>query len=273
MAEKLWRPTLEDYKYRRGTVGLVTGSEKYPGAGVLCARAAHAAGAGLARFYGAEVCHPAILITAPEVVFEPGACDAAVVGCGWSDALMSAAQEVLQEVPAAVIDAGALMYPALWNKLDIKILTPHIGEAARMLGRPAEDVAKNPAEVAQTLATRYQGVVAIKSGVTHVASPARVWSFEAQTTWGGIAGSGDVLAGVIGATLARAMAKKLFSRDTGIRTPNLDVAFDVACLSVQLHSEAAFEASGSRQVDYRGRPITAGQIVKQLPEAVATLYY
>lgn len=269
LAQSLWSPTLQDHKYRRGVVTLVTGSEDYPGAGVLSSAAAFRAGAGLVRYLGSEPAKTAILADYPEVVFQSGGGDAAVIGCGWAQSLKEEAKKVAAETPVAVVDAGALFLPQLWKDVPLKVLTPHLGEAARMLERDVQWVQEHPEDAALSLAERYQSVVLLKAGTTYVAQPSRVLSFEAFTTWGGCAGAGDVLAGTVGAIMARASKIGL----TCASDPDLDSVFALAHLAALIHSEAALKASGQQGVNYRGRPIVAGDIIDCLPDVIAAFGY
>lgn len=81
-AGMLHPPTSQDSKYTRGVVGLMTGSERYPGAGVLSASAALRAGAGYVRYVGPDVVARLLLARHPEAVIGRGRADCWVIGSG-----------------------------------------------------------------------------------------------------------------------------------------------------------------------------------------------
>ena len=78
----LHAPSSQDSKYTRGIVGLMTGSDRYPGAGVLSASAALRAGAGYVRYVGPENVQQLLLTRHPEAVMGEGRADCWVIGSG-----------------------------------------------------------------------------------------------------------------------------------------------------------------------------------------------
>ena len=128
---------------------------------------------------------------------------------------MAGAESVLGEVLAsglpAVLDADALNVAAdpgwQWPAGRARVLTPHPGEAARLLGSTTAEVQSNRVGAARDLAARTCSVVVLKGAGTLVASPDG--SLAINPTGGpalATAGSGDVLAGVVGALMARGIA-------------------------------------------------------------------
>lgn len=271
-------PDAADNKYRRGVVTLVTGSETYPGAGVLGVGGAFRSGAGMVRFLGSAGAFSVVLTHYSEVVFQAGKTDAVVIGSGWGDDLFSGAAAALTNECPAVLDAGVLDHPDLWLGRDNSslVLTPHYGEAARLWGalEPKEQpsVAKieaDPLWAANHLAELTNAVVVLKGSTTHVADPGgATWAFVGLTGWAGVAGSGDVLAGVIGSLLAQRQA------DVHYRETTLDVAGTVA-VAVWLHGHAAAFAAGvggfaeqlrdAPGLSRGGKPILAHEIVEAIP--------
>lgn len=81
-AGMLQAPDSQDSKYTRGVVGLMTGSERYPGAGVLSASAALRAGAGYVRYVGPDIVARLLLQRHPEAVIGEGRADCWVIGSG-----------------------------------------------------------------------------------------------------------------------------------------------------------------------------------------------
>lgn len=77
------------------------------------------------------------------------------------------------------------------------ILTPHLREAANLLHVPVAEVQTQQEAAALALAAR-GCVVALKAATTVVATPdGRVFTYRAPSHWGGVAGAGDVLAGIM----------------------------------------------------------------------------
>ncbi|WP_243387626.1 bifunctional ADP-dependent NAD(P)H-hydrate dehydratase/NAD(P)H-hydrate epimerase [Bifidobacterium felsineum] len=151
-------PHYEDSKYARGVVGLVTGSQRYPGAAVLTARAAARANTGMIRYLGPERAQNMVLAALPEAVLGKGHVQSWVVGSGVPvadaagadadaqrdtiGALLkhyalngdAAADDIAYDMPPIVVDAGALdLLPShVPNQV---VITPHAGEMAALLNR------------------------------------------------------------------------------------------------------------------------------------------
>ncbi|MFI7481424.1 NAD(P)H-hydrate epimerase [Kocuria sp. M1R5S2] len=222
----LWpRPSAVSHKYSRGVVGVVAGSPTYPGAALMCTRAAVDAGAGMVRHLGDAATRSLVCLNSPEVVAsEDHPADvhvqAWVVGPG---AVGEPAQEqridaVLAGDLPAVVDAGALTAAARAAAEGSlgrgKVLTPHAGELQQVLAWLAalggegdapdrESVAREPARWAGRAAEATGAVVVLKGATTVVAAPDGTLLSQADgSPWLATAGSGDTLAGVMGAVLA-----------------------------------------------------------------------
>lgn len=222
----LWpRPGAASHKYSRGVVGVVAGSPTYPGAALMCTRAAVDAGAGMVRHLGDAATRSLVCLTSPEVVASEDHPDdvhvqAWVVGPG---AVGDAAQEsrigaVLAGPIPAVVDAGALDAAARAAADGAlgpgKVLTPHAGELEQVLawlaalggGGQAPDraaIEAEPARWARAAAEATGTVVVLKGATTLVASPDGTMFSQADgSPWLATAGSGDTLAGIMGAALA-----------------------------------------------------------------------
>jgi NAD(P)H-hydrate repair Nnr-like enzyme with NAD(P)H-hydrate dehydratase domain len=139
-------PTAGDHKYSRGVLGLITGSPRFPGAGVLSTLGALGTGVGMVRHLGADAVQQRVLDRAPEVVTAPGRTDAYAIGSGTpeldpaaaaDDELGSRMLEVLVGTAPVVVDAGALalLTPERLARPHRFILTPHAGEFARLATR------------------------------------------------------------------------------------------------------------------------------------------
>ena len=280
----LHRPGADDDKYTRGVVGVRTGSDAYPGAAVLGVSGAWRTGAGMVRYLGPA--RELVLQRRPETVTADGRVQAWVIGSGTDAAARTEAETealrgILGSDAAVVVDAGALdLVPALRDgerEPAPWILTPHARELAtlrRTAGLDPEipaDEAGRVAQAAQTAAAL--GVVVLSKGsVTIVAEPGGgVARIAAPTAWLATAGTGDVLAGCLGAVVAGAAARA--GRTAGSET--LDGASLLACAAsaAWLHGHAG-EAASARRAGHPAdgaadAPIVALDVAEALPAAVA----
>jgi len=212
---RLWPvPHEGDDKYSRGVVGIDTGSARYPGAAVLSTLGALRSGAGFVRFTG-RAARKAVLVRCPSVTFGSGRVGAWVLGCGWDDDVSNAAQlaQRLSDGVPCVIDAGALweigdaLVSLGWKTLPTNcVLTPHAGELARLMGVTREDVIADPIGVASQAAELHGATVLLKGGVQYAVSTETAVQALPGPAWTAQAGSGDVLAGVVGTLLAAGLS-------------------------------------------------------------------
>jgi hydroxyethylthiazole kinase-like uncharacterized protein yjeF len=206
------RPDPASDKYSRGVVGVATGSSMYPGAALLSVSGALAGPAGMVRYAGTAAVdvvrvHPSV-VTAPRVS-AAGRVQAWVCGSGigTDDAARAELRSVLATSVPVVLDADALtLLVDGQHAYDLRrrdaplVITPHDGEFARLAGEPpgADRMA-----AACKLATWINGVVLLKGDRTIVATPGgEVWANPTGTSALATAGSGDVLAGLLGSLLA-----------------------------------------------------------------------
>ncbi len=267
-------PGVHDHKYTRGVVGMVTGSKDYPGAAVLSVHGALAAGPGMVRYLG-EV--PEYVIQAhPEVITRPGRVQAWVVGsgvAGRASSAVTAVQEALEaglreDVPL-VVDAGALEWVeggtlagrAITPRV---VLTPHAGELAQLLTRcgidaTREDVESDPSYWARAAVENTGATVVLKGGITLICSPDATFSQADGTPWMASAGSGDVLAGVLGTVLAGWAVHA----DSG-EAPTWPSFAHAVAGGVALHGLAGTRAA-------RGGPTTASEVAAALTPTLRTL--
>ncbi|NVB41498.1 NAD(P)H-hydrate dehydratase [Pseudenhygromyxa sp. WMMC2535] len=221
------------HKGRRGHVGVLGGTGGTPGAAILAGAAALRAGAGLATLGVDTPELRAMLIERrPELMIAQGpdaarvpAASVLVVGPGLTDPSEAARADIQamnrEDARPMVWDAGALDLLTPGAAAGPRVLTPHPGEAARLLARLEDDDTWTNARVqadrrsaAERLAERTQTIVVLKGAGTLVASPTSPTSPTSRQTLavcttGGpalaTAGSGDVLAGTIAALLARGL--------------------------------------------------------------------
>ncbi|MFF8288325.1 NAD(P)H-hydrate dehydratase [Streptomyces sp. NPDC016309] len=243
-------PAGESDKYRRGVVGVVAGSARYPGAAVLAVSGALRGGAGAVRYVGPA--GDAVLARHPETLVhagppaKAGRVQAWVIGPGLGDT--PGVDDVLGSDVPVLVDADGLrdLDPAaLRARPAPTVLTPHAGEAAALLGTARQDVESRRLEAVRELAERYGATVLLKGSTTLVApaggGPVRV--NPTGTPWLATAGSGDVLSGLAGSLLAAGLDP-----------------LDAASAAAYLHGLAARHAS-------RGAPVAACDVAEALPAA------
>ncbi|WP_427008471.1 NAD(P)H-hydrate epimerase [Pseudarthrobacter sp. H2] len=275
LAALLPHPGRRAHKYSRGVLGVVAGSAAYPGAAVLACRGALAAGAGMVRYLGPPDVADLVRRWCPEIVCSTGAvADAHVqawlVGSGLDESdeqQLQRARDAADSGLPTIADAGAL--PALPEVLAPQVvLTPHAGELAALLKRLGVELDRPAVEAATLGAVRRaagltEATVLLKGATTLVASPYQDFYSQAEgTPWLATAGSGDVLAGVIGALLAQLGADVGRFAERGI-DPDARWAA-IAAMAASLHGRAGALASG-------GGPVTAGAIAGSIPEVIRTL--
>ncbi len=227
---QLGAPARDAHKYTRGLVLVVGGA--MAGAALMACDAAMRAGAGAVRL-AAEMPHPA---TSPDVILrdEPlgelladERTGAVLVGPGLgrdAKARKRLAEALAADRPTvADADALALLYPGqVADHVGPLVLTPHEGELARLAGSFGI-AAEGKLATARALASATDAVVIAKGPDTVIADPdGRTVLAPSPTSWLAVAGTGDVLAGVVASRLAA-------SGDP----------FAAACEGVWLHGEAA----------------------------------
>lgn len=202
-------------KYSRGVLGVVTGSEQYPGAAVLGVEGASRTGVGMIRYLGAERPSDLVMRRRPEIVTSPGRVQAWLIGSGMDassrpDDDAGRLRSALRDGRPLVIDAGAL--DLVGRASAPVIVTPHFRELATLLAPgadddsdavTADDIAADPAGWALRAADSLSVTVLLKGHTTYVAAPGGPrYTVTAGPPWLATAGSGDVLGGVLGALMA-----------------------------------------------------------------------
>jgi NAD(P)H-hydrate epimerase len=226
-----------------GRVLVVAGSAGMCGAAVLAGKAAYRAGAGLVYHCCPERVADVISVkqdcavvwpfqesrAAQQILDYASRCDVAVIGPGLSQspAIVDAIREVVPalEIPF-VLDADGLnafqAHPDLLAKGHAnRVLTPHPGEAARLLGTTIGDVERDRPAAAYELARRFLAVALLKGNRTLITDGKRMATNRTGNPGMATGGSGDVLSGVIGALLGQKL------------TP-----YDAAVLGAHVHGKA-----------------------------------
>jgi hydroxyethylthiazole kinase-like uncharacterized protein yjeF len=243
-------PQPVSHKYTRGVVGVRAGSATYPGAAVLCVAGAASGLVGMVRYVGAAA--DLVRASHPDVVVGRGRVQAWVVGSGGGDEAAEAVAESLEDGVPLVVDADGLAHvdPAGFRPgtAGDRLLTPHAGELARMLGVDRAAVEADQLAHARAAAERFGSVVLLKGRHSLVAAPdGRLRVTTVAPPWLATAGAGDVLAGLCGALMAA----------------GLD-AFDAGSVGSWLHGAAATLAGD-------GGPVRAGDVAAALPGACRLL--
>ena len=237
--------TRDSHKGAHGRVLCVGGDHDHGGAILLAAEGALRAGAGLADVVSRREHVAALLVRMPEAMGHAGAGDAAaldatlvdaadviVAGPGLGQAEWGATlfAGIVASTRPCVLDADALNLLAKSPRAlpAGTILTPHPGEAARLLGIGVAQVQRDRFAAARWLADRYGAVVVLKGAGSIVSAPGRISRLiDAGNPGMAVGGMGDVLAGIIGA----------------LRAQGLD-AFDAASCGALLHAVAGDAAAG-----------------------------
>jgi hydroxyethylthiazole kinase-like uncharacterized protein yjeF len=266
-AAHLHRPTDDDDKYSRGVVGMRTGSARYPGAAVLGVEGAWRAGAGMVRYVGPDAAASLVLARRPETVRGEGRVQSWVMGSGMADADgLDGVDGILRGEVPIVLDAGALALAARSGVTAPRILTPHRGELARLrtaLGLSAEWT--DDADAAAETAAATGATVLLKGARTWVATPSGwLGTVISHAPWLSTAGTGDVLAGVLGALVAAA----------GATDP--EGLGPIAASAAWLHGAAGRVASGVSMIDDGtptgpGHPLVALEVAQAIPDVWAQL--
>ncbi|QUW19149.1 ADP/ATP-dependent (S)-NAD(P)H-hydrate dehydratase [Agrococcus sp. Marseille-Q4369] len=260
--EWLRAPGADDDKRSMGVLGVITGSERYPGAAVLGVEAAWRTGIGMVRLWAPRRVQDLVLARRPETVChaldEPAdGVDAWLLGSG-QDArerdprLRSLLLEALRSSVPCVVDAGALdLVP---GHAGPAVVTPHGRELERILEQLGVRVDEDERMRAAAAAAALDAVVVAKGAATHVVEPSGATAtVEAATHRLATAGTGDVLAGMLGAIVSvNAEAAR-----------GAQALASIAALAVALHGAAAAAAAVG------GRPITALDVAEHVPAAVA----
>lgn len=224
-----------------GHVVVLGGDRGMSGAARMCAEAALRVGSGLVTV-ATHLQHAALInLTRPELmthaVETPGQVHAAferatVIAMGpgmgtgpWSMGCFM--QTIGLELPM-VVDAGALTLLAQEpRRSDNWILTPHPGEAARLLDTTVAEIQSDRIRAAQELRLKFGGVAVLKGAGTVIAGPGGVYLSDAGNPGMSTGGMGDVLTGVIAGLLAQGLYAEV-----------------AACVAVMVHGRAGDQAAG-----------------------------
>lgn len=263
-------PKDSDDKYARGVLGVVAGSDRYPGAAVLAVEAALRTGLGMVRYLGPRRAADLVLARRPEAVTASGRVQAWLIGSGLDDSgetdpLADDRVSVALEAGAPlVLDAGALPLARDPRARSVpRVLTPHAGELARLTGVERATVAADPERAARDAAVTLDAVVLLKGATTRIATPdGRMLVVAEATPWLATAGAGDALAGILGALVAT------HARDLALseiaRGADHDRLAELAAAAAVVHGRAARRASA-------GGPLTILDLCAAVPAVIRGL--
>ena len=233
---KLVERPLSANKGSYGTLLSVCGSFGMAGAALMANTAALRCGTGLVKAAIPGSVYPVVAPSLQEAVFLPlpedgrgtidkraqgvlsdalMSADALLIGCGLgrSEGVESIVSYLVENSPKPlIIDADGIN--AIDTNIDVLrrksapvIITPHPGEMARLLGSNVESVQNHRMTLAKNFATEYGVVVVLKGANTIIASPSgRTYVNRTGNKGMAKAGSGDILAGMIGALLAQGVS-------------------------------------------------------------------
>ncbi len=204
------------HKNLRGRVLIWGGSPEYPGAPALSTSGALRSGAGMVRTVSeadltgrvpnAAIVRKLFSGETPEDWFVLS--DVLVCGCGWGGCANEKNLQTAWDFPGKLLlDADALNglahFPQIWKKRENVILTPHPGEAVRLATAFGVKNSGDRRELSMALAEKLHAAVVLKGRDSIVAAPdGHAVIIAAGSPALATAGSGDVLAGVIGALAA-----------------------------------------------------------------------
>ena len=251
MAALIPLPDSQDNKYSRGVLTIIGGAAQYPGAAALAAQAGQRMGAGYTKVWCApesvadvRAGHPSLVVRpwddadlGKDLIRHEGT---VVVGPGFtgkSTDEQALLKRVLEKFLPTVVDGGALT--CLANLVDSEgpellraraqagvplILTPHGGEALCLV-LVAGEMASEQAEMAQCIAEHYYATVVLKGPQTVIWGEGAGYLMKQGTAALAKAGTGDVLAGIVGALLCQGVSP-----------------VEAGCLGASIHAHAGHVA-------------------------------
>ena len=239
---------LNSHKGSYGKLLCIGGNQGMAGAIRLCSEAALRAGAGMVKVYTHETSTMPVSFGRPELMvsshnlqqaLEWASCAVIGPGLGEDKWAQNTFNEVIEyctrnNMPL-VIDADALNLLATQASPKIHsrcVLTPHPGEASRLLNVTTKEIESDRFNYVQHCAKRYSAVCVLKGAGTLIADGKHTWICEEGSPALAVGGSGDALTGIIGALLAQGLA-----------------CDEAACYGVTLHAKAgeiAGEQAGER---------------------------
>lgn len=268
-------PNKEANKYSRGTCNIIAGSDSYPGASALVSLSAAKSGCGYTKLYThknnkmlALSLMPSLvclsfddLIVSKHNVDKPSAY---VVGSGF--AADASEQKIILKVlkgtdAPVILDGGALsafsdekVRNAVKNRFNNgydTILTPHMGEAKSLLLNYTDKKIASAEELAKDLAYFTKATIVLKGPNTFVCDDKQIYEMKSGTPALSKAGSGDVLAGILGGILCQGKLS----------------TFEACALATNLHALAGKLAAK----DLTEISVTPEDLINYIPKSIKSL--
>ncbi len=265
----------DSHKGHYGHLLVLAGSLRMGGAAILTTRAALRSGPGLVTLGVPRAIHPLVVSAVPSAMTLPLPCtrdasfsseaiqpvldfadriSAVALGPGITtgDETVTFATRIAQRAcRPLVLDADGINCVAKVSRTlrgcrDPRILTPHPGEASRLLGRPTSAIQADRPAAAEELALKFGAVVVLKGHHTLVTDGRRIYTNRTGNPGMATGGMGDVLTGIIGGLLAQGID-----------------AFDAAVLGVAVHALAGDLAAA----ELSELAVTAEEVLGRLGEA------
>lgn len=213
----------DSHKGNFGTVAVIGGASGMVGAPLLAARAALKLGSGCVHVGmladnapSVDILQPELMLHSAQAALRLPKLDVLAIGCGlgYDDTAQKILHDALKLDTVLVLDADALnilalrpdLRTVLISRKDANVITPHPGEAARLLGCNTEEVQAARSEAAQELAKRFHSAVVLKGA--HSLCVTRNGKIVVNKTGNpsmGSPGMGDVLTGMIAAFIAQGL--------------------------------------------------------------------
>ena len=259
----LSKPKKSDHKYTRGVLGCITGSKEFPGAALLTTESALATGVGMVRYFGPEKIKKLVIQNRPEVVITTGRVDVYLMGSGIAEKGSLFRKLMMEQGNRAkvprILDAGALYLTG--TSKELTLITPHAAELAKLfklkkIEVSVAEIEKAPSKWARKCAEIFGVTVLLKGSKTFVANSSRTIELPEATSRLATAGTGDVLAGIIGALMATNKSK--------LTNENL---IEVAATGALIHAQAArVQSAKSKQ-----GPLNIGQMVMTISTVIGRI--
>ena len=227
------------HKGSHGKVLVIAGSEGMGGAGILASEASLYCGSGLVTLFTHKSNVEASLVRNPEImalgiqdrIESPDNINVFLIGPGftndkWSEIAYKCLSTNTKNA-YLIFDAGALYFLSEPKKINVSkgaILTPHPGEAAKLLNTAIENIQANRESSAKKIAIKYDAEAVILKGhntVVYIKNTDKTFLCKDGGPELASAGTGDVLAGILSALLAQGLSIK-----------------DACLLAVAVHSKA-----------------------------------
>ena len=255
-------PSRFDDKYSRGVLGVITGSKSFPGAATLTTKAASRTGVGMIRFLtGLKDLNYLVLEKTPELVIQDGQVQAFLIGSGVEKnggnfKTRRKIKSALKKNLPVVLDAGAINMVSEAN--ENCLITPHYKELQELfesknIETSLAEIKKDPAKWAKKASLEFKTTVLLKGNTTIITNRKSLMEIQSETTYLATAGTGDVLAGILGSLVATNYLR--------LRNKTISM-FEIACAGVLIHQKAAFKASDLG-------PISASMIIDQISPVIA----